>query len=213
VRDLFAAAPTPTERAHARAATLLERYGVVSAAAARAEGLPGGFSAVYPVLKVMEDAGMVRRGWFVDGLDGAQFALPGAVDRLRACRDADPQAVTIVPAADPACPWGTLLPWPARAEGTPGPRRVAGAMLVSVGGRPVLYLDKGERSWVTLPGGDDPAALLAAIQGWIARQVDRWRTIRVEKIDGIPAPEHPHRGVLVEAGFAVGGTALERVRR
>src|SRR5207248_5652518 len=78
----------PTERAHARAAILLDRHGVLTREAVRGEGAPGGFAGVYPVLRAMEERGRVRRGYFVAGLGGAQFALPGAVDRLRACRDA-----------------------------------------------------------------------------------------------------------------------------
>ncbi|HEY7136002.1 MAG TPA: DEAD/DEAH box helicase [Acidimicrobiia bacterium] len=81
------AEPSATERLHALALTLLERHGVLTREAARAEGVPGGFAAVYPVLKALEESGRVRRGYFVAGLGAAQFALPGAVDRLRAFRD------------------------------------------------------------------------------------------------------------------------------
>jgi ATP-dependent helicase Lhr and Lhr-like helicase len=73
-----------TMRAHALALTLLERHGVVTRGAVAAERVPGGFAAVYPVLRAMEETGQCRRGYFVEGLGGAQFALPGAVDRLRA---------------------------------------------------------------------------------------------------------------------------------
>jgi ATP-dependent Lhr-like helicase len=80
-------APT-TERLHGLALTLLERHGVVTREAVLAEGIAGGFAAVYPVLRAMEEAGKIRRGYFVEGLGAAQFALPGAVDRLRAEREA-----------------------------------------------------------------------------------------------------------------------------
>jgi ATP-dependent Lhr-like helicase len=73
-----------TMRAHAVALTLLERHGVVTKGAVAAERIPGGFAAVYPVLRAMEETGQCRRGYFVEGLGGAQFALPGAVDRMRA---------------------------------------------------------------------------------------------------------------------------------
>jgi ATP-dependent Lhr-like helicase len=213
VADLFPGAPVAdTERAHARAATVLERYGVASAAAAKAEGLPGGFGAIYGVLKAMEDSGRSRRGWFVDGLDGAQFALPGVVDRLRAERSTeDEEAVAVLDAADPANPWGAVLPWPARDEGAKA-RRVTGASLVSIGGRPVLYVEKGERSWVVLVEGE-PELVRRAVAGWLAAVPDRWRTVRIDKLDGAPAAQSERKLAFVEAGFAIGGAGLEYVRR
>jgi ATP-dependent Lhr-like helicase len=213
VSELFAGpAPSETEKAHARAAVLLERYGVVCASTARHEGLVGGFSAVYPVLKVMEDTGRARRGWFVDGLDGAQFAAPGVVDRLRATREQDLDAVTVLDAADPANPWGAVLAWPERA-GTQKARRVPGALVISVGARPVLFIEKGQRSWLTFVGAEEPGLLRSAIDGWLAGMPDRWRTLTVERIDGVPALDSPLRGALVEVGFVVGGGKLELPRR
>ena len=98
---------------------LLERHGVLTRDAVASEGIVGGFGAVYPILRTMEERGRVRRGYFVEGLGGAQFALPGAVDRLRATREPgdeaarDSAARTIVLAAtDPANPYGAALPWP-----------------------------------------------------------------------------------------------------
>ena len=109
---------TPTERLHAQSLALLERYGVLTREAVAAEGLDGGFSAVYPVLRALEDAGRIRRGYFVDGLGAAQFALPGALDRLRSARDAaeraDAAEVLVLAAADPANPYGAALSWPRR---------------------------------------------------------------------------------------------------
>lgn len=212
VLELFpdlSAQPSATERAHARAAMLMERYGVACSAAAKADGLPGGFSAVYPVLREMEEAGRARRGWFVDGLMGAQFAVPGAVDRLRAGRNEEEPRVTVIDAADPASPWGTLLSWP---ESAGRPRRVAGSVVVSLGGTPVLFVEKGERHWVTFPVADEPETLARAVQGWLDTQGDRWRTIRIDKIDGGSASESPRRDAFVAAGFAVGAGRLERSR-
>ena len=105
---------SPTERGHATAVALLERHGVVTREAVLAEGLAGGFASVYPVLKRDGGAGRVRRGYFVDGLGAAQFALPGAVDRLRAERDdgRERPAGAVLAAADPAQPYGATLPWP-----------------------------------------------------------------------------------------------------
>ncbi|MEQ1566580.1 MAG: DEAD/DEAH box helicase, partial [Myxococcota bacterium] len=208
VRDLFLGRPDDTARAHARASMVLERYGVASGAAARAEGLAGGFGSIYPVLKVMEDAGRARRGWFVDGIDGAQFALPGTVDRLRTHRG-DDQEVTVLDAADPASPWGAVVPWGAR-DGA-GPRRVPGATLASVAGRPTLYVEKGERSWLVLT--PDPIAVRAAILGWLGRKVDSWKTVRIERIDGAPALDSAMCSVFLECGFLATAGHLERVRR
>ncbi len=210
VATLIGKPPDPTLRAHARATLLLERYGVASAAAAQADGIPGGFSAVYPVFRAMEDAGRARRGFFVDGLGGAQFALSGAVDRLRASRQAEDGAI-VLPAADPANAWGVLIPWPTRPVEGPKPRRVAGAQVVLVGGLPVLFVDKGEKSWITLPAAEDLAVLARAVTAWIERPGGRrFKTFRIDKIDGMVATESPLVDAFLEAGFVAGYQCLER---
>ena len=136
VAPLLSPAPTPTEAAHAQALQLVERYGVVTREAVLAEGVVGGFSNVYGVLKVLEERGQVRRGYFVDGLGAAQFAVPGAVDRLRAERETpDPRIrpddippPIVLAATDPAQPYGASLAWPHVAR-PPGPlgERAGGA--------------------------------------------------------------------------------------
>ncbi|HET9559299.1 MAG TPA: DEAD/DEAH box helicase, partial [Actinomycetota bacterium] len=138
--------PTDPEAAHARAQQLLERYGVLTREAALGEGAEGGFAGVYPVLKALEDRGQVRRGYFVAGLGGAQFALPGAEDRLRAGRDGD-GPVTLA-AADPAQPYGAALGWP---ETKGRPSRSAGAYVVLVDGEPAVFCERGAKSLVTFP--------------------------------------------------------------
>ncbi|MHB1924984.1 MAG: Lhr family helicase [Acidimicrobiales bacterium] len=138
--------PLATASGVALAEVLLERHGILTRDAVRSEGVPGGFAAVYAVLKAMEESGRVRRGYFVAGLGGAQFAAPGAVDRLRARREPDSQARALVLAAtDPANPYGATLAWPER-----GPQRAAGAYVVLIDGRACLYLEKGGRSVVIL---------------------------------------------------------------
>ena len=108
--------PSETERRTALTRALLERHGVLTREAVHAEGGSGGFSAVYGVLKAMEDAAKVRRGYFVAGLGATQFALPGADDRLRGAREAPAEARTLILAAmDPANPYGAALAWPERA--------------------------------------------------------------------------------------------------
>ncbi|MGH6691870.1 MAG: Lhr family helicase, partial [Gammaproteobacteria bacterium] len=157
-------APTQTARAHALTLALLERYGVVTRQGVAAENIPGGFSSIYPILKAMEEGGRIRRGYFVDGLGGAQFALPGAVDRLRAQRDLpDEPQVHIVAATDPANPYGAAVPWPRREDDDRRAlQRAAGARVILVNGEPVLYLDRGGRSVVTLPRFDTSADAVAA---------------------------------------------------
>src|SRR5947208_1831271 len=143
------AAFTPTERATAQVRELLERHGVLTRETVRAEGLAGGFASAYGILKAMEDAGRVRRGYFVAGCGAAQFALAGAVDRLRAVRDrpTEPEAV-ILAATDPANPYGAALPWPERPEGRK-PMRTAGAVAILVDGRLAGWLGRGEEQLLT----------------------------------------------------------------
>ncbi|MCB9718290.1 MAG: DEAD/DEAH box helicase [Myxococcales bacterium] len=217
VQDLIHQEVDATTRAHARAVTLLERHGLVTREAAALEELPGGFSAVYRVLKAMEEAGKVRRGYFVDQLGGAQFASPGAVDRIRSVRDADEDdTVSVLSAVDPANPYGWLLPWPVRADATgTGPRRVAGATVVLVGGEAVLYLDKGGRRLLSFVAADDPDKLRAAagaLASVAARH--RGRMLRVETVDGEPARGSRLAEALREADFRsdLRGLTLEAPR-
>ncbi len=195
-----------TERLVARAQMLLERYGVVSREAVQAEGLTGGFQPLYRVLKELEVAGRVRRGHFVEGLSGAQFALPAAVERLRAARiDEMPvegwseREVRVLAAADPANPYGSLLPWPATRAGVM-PRRVAGAWVVLVAGRPLLYLGSSGRQILSFPqeGGGALALALAALCGLPRRGRGR---LLIREIDGERALTSPLRGALLAAGF------------
>jgi len=129
-------APTETERRHAQALRLLDGYGVVTRDTVAGESLPGGFSAVYPVLREMEERGRVRRGYFIEGLGGAQFCIPAALDRLRAER-ADPSGdgpsseALVLAAADPANPYGASLTWPRWSDEDRRPlTRSAGAYVV-----------------------------------------------------------------------------------
>jgi ATP-dependent Lhr-like helicase len=197
----------PTVAAHARAWLLLERYGVLSREAARAEGMAGGFSSIYPVLRAMEEAGRIRRGWFVDGLTGAQFALPGAVDRLRACRQEEPEAVLLA-TVDPANPYGRLLPWPALAVEGASPRRAAGVSAILVGGQPAMLLEQGGRHLRCFTVDDE--LLSAAARGFVSHaRTRRGRSLIVQKIDGVPARTAPAASLLRAAGFVDGYKGLE----
>lgn len=212
VADLLDPALGPTERALARAAVLLERYGVVSREAAVAEELPGGFGPIYQVLKGMEEAGRVRRGYFVEGLSGAQFAQAGVVDRLRAARPEErPVAgytradACALAALDPANPFGALLPWPAVAAEAVKPRRVAGATVVLVDGAAVLYVGADGRQLTTFPESfrDDESLLTAALQVLAhLPATGRRRHLVVEKVDGVAVRESALCAALLGAGFA-----------
>ncbi len=196
-----------TERLHAQSLAMLERHGILTREAVAAEGLDGGFSAVYPVLRALEDAGRIRRGYFVDGLGAAQFALAGALDRLRAVRDADDRgrapAVHLLAAADPANPYGAALPWPRRDDGDRRPiQRAAGAYVVLVDGVAVLYLERGGSTLQTLAPFDDPDAAAASIRALAGIVVSgRMRDLVIRKVDGLPVAESPHRPTLLDAGF------------
>src|SRR5207244_560574 len=147
--ELFAGAE-PDRRALAE--LLLERHGIVTRDSVRAEGIPGGYGAVYGELRALETLGSCRRGYFVEGLGGAQFALGGAVERLRELRprDGDEPEPLVLAAADPAQPYGAVLTWPKRAGARAA--RVAGAYVVLLGGAAALYVERGRRTRV--PCGD-----------------------------------------------------------
>jgi ATP-dependent Lhr-like helicase len=207
-------AGSPTERLHALSLAMLERHGVLTREAVVGEGTEGGFSAVYPVLRAMEEAGRIRRGYFVDGLGAAQFAVAGALDRLRAVRDgSDPPedgAVHLLAAADPANPYGAALPWPRRDESDRRPfQRAAGAYVVLVDGIAVLYVDRGGSSIQRLPAADHPEVALAAARALRALVADtRVRELVIRRVDGDDVAASPFRQVLLDGGFVAGYRGL-----
>jgi ATP-dependent Lhr-like helicase len=185
----------------------LERHGVLTREAVAAEGIAGGFSAVYEVLRAMEDAGRVRRGYFVAGLGAAQFALPGADDRLRACREPSPtdEARTLVLAAtDPASPYGAAAPWP-ESPAAARPQRAAGALVVLRDGRLLAWVGRTERSLLTFLPDAEPARAEAihAIAEALAGLVDegRRRSVLLATADGSPVAGSPLAEALREVGF------------
>ncbi len=193
---------SPTERAHAWTTLLLERHGLVARETSAIEGMKA-FGQTYRILRQMEEAGKVRRGYFVEGLGGAQFAYPGVIDRLRRVRDAKDEHETIALAAtDPANPFGWLLPWPEyNDESGRGPRRIAGATVVLVDGAPILYLDRGGRRLRTLKDAltEDVARALSALRV-VANRRPR-NTLTIERVDGEEAVRSKVGPLLVEAGF------------
>ena len=206
----------PTRRAAALADLLLERHGVVTRGAVMAEGVTGGFAAVYPVLGALEERGGARRGYFVEGLGAAQFAVPGAVDRLRALAEPAELAkrtgatAVVLAATDPANPYGAALPWPERVvdsgDGEPvakaGHRagRKAGALVVLVGGDPILYVERGGRTLLSFV--DDAEALVAAGQALAAAvRSGALGPMSVERADGESVHASPLSEALTAAGF------------
>jgi ATP-dependent Lhr-like helicase len=194
-----------TRRAHARAEAFLERHGVLTRGALGTERVVGGFAGIYRVLRAMEESGRCRRGYVVEGLGASQFAVPGAIDQLRAFGRAaegpgDPSAVVLA-AADPAQPWGAALSWPAT-TGDAGhrPGRKAGALVVLVDGVPVLYVERGGRSLLSFTDGEGELraaahALAGAVrEGWLG-------SLAVERADGVGSLGSHLAEVLTEAGF------------
>jgi ATP-dependent Lhr-like helicase len=214
----------PTRRLHAQALALLDRHGILIRGAAAAERVTGGFGALYPVLRALEDAGQCRRGYFVEGLGAAQFALPGAVDRMRAMADTvrasaviDPwdtggpdgrpghrgPRIAVLAAADPANAYGAALSWPDRPGDTPGghrPGRKAGALVVLADGDLVLYVERGGKtllSWTSEPAMLEPAT--AALAG--AVRAGALGRLTVERADGGDVYDSPLANALESAGF------------
>ncbi|MBD0289876.1 MAG: DEAD/DEAH box helicase [Thermoleophilia bacterium] len=193
---LFAGEPD----ARTLAELLLERHGIVTRDGVRGEGVAGGYARVYAELRKLETLGVCRRGYFVEGLGGAQFALPGAVERLR--EEPAMESALVLAAADPAQPYGAVLPWPKRAGARAA--RVAGALVVLLGGEPALFVERGGRSLVPLHDPDD-AWLSAAVEALVehVRQTGVKR-LAVERFDGRPVAETAAMPLLLEAGFRAG---------
>ncbi|OBG23361.1 ATP-dependent helicase [Mycolicibacterium celeriflavum] len=213
---LPAAEPESTVRAHFQAELLLGRHGVLTKGAVGAEGVPGGFAMLYKVLTAFEDAGRCQRGYFVESLGGAQFAAASTVDRLRTYldevdRDHREYRAVVLAAADPANPYGSALPWPAKRSDddvTHRPGRKAGALVALVDGELVWFLERGGRSLLSFTGDTDAhiaaAAALADLVG-----SGRVGSLLVEKVNGVPVLEPGATGerasvhdALLGAGFA-----------
>jgi ATP-dependent helicase Lhr and Lhr-like helicase len=230
VQPLLEPVPSPTLRAHARATALLERHGVLAREAALAEGVEGGFAGVYGILKALEESGAVRRGYFVTGLGAAQFAVPGAVDRLRALRDVgevgaagdvagwsanghgggggrgpEGAGALALAATDPANPYGAVLSWP-ESVGEGRPARAAGAYVVLLDGELVAFLERGGKRLVTFPAGERSTVWVDALAGLV--RGGRVRRLVIGHIDGEPAAASPLADELRRAGFADGYRGL-----
>jgi ATP-dependent helicase Lhr and Lhr-like helicase len=194
------------EQRTARARLLLDRHGIVSREIVNADGL-GSFAELYPVLKAMEDAGKVRRGYFIAGLGGAQFAVPGADERLRLKPEGKPAVV--LAATDPANPYGAALPWPG---GEPRPQRSPGALVVLHEGRLIAYLGRSDRALSLFLEEEEPqrshqlAALLGALKTLVGP--GKRRVLLIQSIDRQDAPRSPLAAAFLAAGFTTGASGL-----
>jgi len=148
------------------------------------------------VLRAMEGSGKVRRGWFVDGIEGAQFASPGVVDRLRGYREAKEGELMVLPATDPANPYGVVLPWP---PSSGRPRRALGYEVVLHEGAAMLFVDRRGRSVITLGADVDDELWVAGFRAWAG--AGRRRRLEIEQIDGEPARKSPRSAGLKANGF------------
>jgi len=214
---LFGDAPAHGPRMRALSEVLLERYGIVTRETVLAEGIPGGFSTLYGELANLETLGTARRGYFVEGLGGAQFALPAAIERLRGLRADEPAGPLVLAATDPANPFGATLPWPKREQAEQGgrrPSRVPGAYVVCLDAEPVLYVERGGKGLVALrepfAAAAEPAPWLRTALEALADHVRRGRLKRLglERFDGEPVVGSPVEALLVEVGFRQGPRRL-----
>jgi ATP-dependent Lhr-like helicase len=207
-----------TEWATAMAQQLLSRHGIVTRETVAAESVAGGFSAVYQVLKAMEEAGRIRRGYFVAGLGAAQFAMPAALDLLRSMRDVpETPRTALVAATDPANPYGATVKWPelpdAPASGR-GPTRTAGALVVLVDGLAAAYLRRGERELLLFLPGSEPSRSRVGREAarmllHLAATREGRRGMLIGEINGVPAAVHPAARLFIEEGFAATAMGLQ----
>jgi ATP-dependent Lhr-like helicase len=197
---LFEDAPEAGPRLRAQAELMLERYGIVTREMVLAEGVPGGFTTLYGELSNLEMLGTARRGYFVEGLGGAQFALPGAVERLRSLPQAEDRYLVLA-ATDPANPYGAALAWPKRAAGR-RPSRSPGAYVLLQDGEPRLYVERGGRGVLRLAElGED--AFAEALQVLAEAAADgRLPRLAIERVDGEPVIGSGLEPTLIEAGFS-----------
>jgi ATP-dependent Lhr-like helicase len=221
----FANDRSATEWSHAMAQQLLTRYGVVFRETAHAENLPGGFSAIYDVMKALEESGKVRRGYFAADLGATQFAMPAAVDLLRSLRvQQDPDRVEMLQlaATDPANPYGALMRWPAAPDAGSSLTRSIGARVILCDGALVAYLRRGNPNLqVFLPEEEPQRSQVArSLAEFLVRRVQGERGesdadragMLISTVNGVAVAESVMARPLLDAGFAAGAMGFN-VRR
>jgi ATP-dependent Lhr-like helicase len=193
-----------TERALALTENMLDRFGVISRGAAIAEQVPGGFPALQPMLRGLEDAGRLLRGRFVAGMGAAQFADHTVIDRLRQLAGnphfgSSPVALAVL---DPANPFGVQLPWPQSLAGN-RPVRRNGALMVIARGQVLLYLPQGGKELMTFAAAVTSDEMYAAVLALgVALKREKHLSFTLERIDDLPAGQSSLLPALKEAGFS-----------
>ncbi|WP_373282811.1 DNA glycosylase AlkZ-like family protein [Edaphobacter dinghuensis] len=219
----FAADWSATAWSHAMAQQLLTRYGVVFRETAHAENLPGGFSAIYDVMKALEESGKVRRGYFAADLGATQFALPAAVDLLRSLRgqhEPERSEMLQLAATDPANPYGALLRWPAPPDAGSSLTRSVGAQVILCDGELVVYLRRGNPNVQVFLPEEEPqrSHVMRSLAEFLVKRVqaledeDRRAGLLIAMVNGVAVAEHPMARALLDAGFAAGAMGFN-VRR
>jgi ATP-dependent helicase Lhr and Lhr-like helicase len=199
---LYEGAPAAGPRLRAQAELMLERYGIVTRESVVAEGVPGGFATLYGELSNLEMLGTARRGYFVEGLGGAQFALAGAVERLRGLPPADGRYLVLA-ATDPANPYGAALPWPKRKEaGGRRPSRTPGAHVLLRDGEPLLFVERGGRGILRLARLDGEALAAAVAELAAVARDGLVPKLGIERLDGEAVIGSRFESTLIEAGFS-----------
>jgi ATP-dependent Lhr-like helicase len=206
-----------TEWSHAMAQQLLARYGVVFRETAHAEGLPGGFSAIYDVMKALEESGRVRRGYFAADLGATQFAMPAAVDLLRSLRvkrDGDKAEMLLLAATDPANPYGALLKWPAGGDAGSSLTRSVGARVILCDGALIAYLRRGNANVQVFLPEEEPARGQGAkaLAEFLVERAHAEGGMLVTSVNGVSVAGHWMGRALLDAGFVAGAMGFN-VRR
>ncbi len=202
----FEPARNATEWSHAIAQQLLSRYGVVFRETAHAEGLPGGFSAIYDVMKALEESGKVRRGYFAADLGATQFAMPAAVDLLRSLRirrDGDRSEMLMLAATDPANPYGSLLKWPAGGDASSSLQRSVGARVILCDGTLLAYLRRGNPNIQVFLPEEEPARSQSAkaLAEFLVGRAQRDGGMLLTSVNGVAVHESSLARILLDAGF------------
>jgi len=213
-----------TAWSHAMAQQLLTRYGVVFRETAHAENLPGGFSAIYDVMKALEESGKVRRGYFAADLGATQFAMPAAVDLLRSLRgqaEPDRPEMLQLAATDPANPYGALLRWPAAPDAASSLTRSVGARVILCDGALVAYLRRGNPNVQVFLPEEEPqrSHVMRSLAEFLAGRVQADDEVNgragmlIATLNGVGVAEHPMARALLDAGFAAGAMGFNLRRR
>ena len=215
-----------TNWSFAMAQQLLTRYGVVFRETAHAENLPGGFSAIYDVMKALEESGKARRGYFAADLGATQFAVPAAVDLLRSLRRSSQDGkaeILLLAATDPANPYGALLRWPTSPDAGSFLTRSVGARVILCDGALVAYLRRGNPNLQMFLPEEEPQRsqvarhvaefLVARVRGERGEGDSEGRAgMLIATVNGVAVAKHWMAHTLLEAGFAAGAMGFN-VRR